>query len=476
MKKLKRIALVTILLLSMAFGGLYATLSSNEQQHPIQAQSMPIAPLNDIWEPPYEVMDGNIYAAQGQRIFLIRETGMIITEDGVPLADGDSNMVVYCEVNDEFINSANRSLSIFLDSRINRRYLRDGSRVVTAINMNREVVKINYTGDTQGGRVIYAFLNRTRRSAWQIFTAPNSWWNSSQRYDYHFFAAACGTQIPNRDIGQLGDAMFWNSVAGNTVVAGITALNPALGIAMFLTGTRNIPMYQILDRTTLRDLKEIMSHATVHPWATLKCGQTNKDLVTEDGMTVRVNPRTNQLHDFFGFALFNRVTFMPIIFHNNDIITADREQQKVENAVLLYAVTTQRLLAQGEDFYIAHIATDFGIFEKPVLYDGNGGWLNLGGQNVDDLILPMTRWTQPERPASVPFWTAFFGWWRDLIVGFFNMLVRHNIHWWILGIWLALIVIVVAIKTAPLWSTPFFKGMWAIISAPGVMIAKAFRR
>jgi hypothetical protein len=142
---------------------------------------------------------------------------------------------------------------------------------------------------------------------------------------------------------------------------------PVGAIFLYSTGRNRIPVTEILDSTTLAELKLEMALATEHPWQTLTCHQTGLTVMTADKKVVRVNPRTNQLTDNFGWALFNEKSGLPIIFHEGDIITTDQKQQRIENAVLLDSMTVDGLLRTGVVFWIDSISTKFGTFDVPVL-------------------------------------------------------------------------------------------------------------
>jgi len=313
--------------------------------------------------PPHDVVEAPLYSNDGQRLFFLKETGMVVTEDGVPVMDPSTespSIVVYNEATQEFVNGANQALAIFLDSRLDRHYLRRGGRYTIPINMDKDVFLINLN-TTNGPKLIYAFRERVSRPWYAAFNPTN--WRSDGINEYRF-SDMNGRVIDNEHIGEIKQAEWWQ--------IGITFLHPYFWAGTIASNGWTIHVVEILDQTTLRELKTFMTHATIHPWETLVCGETGQDVVTEDGRLVYVNPRTGQLTDSFSWALFNSKSGLPIVFHDNDIITTNLQQQRIENAVLLDSLTVWGLLSGGTDFHMHIIQTPFGTFDVPV-FDFNPG-------------------------------------------------------------------------------------------------------
>lgn len=330
---------------------------------------------------PYDVEEAPVYTEGGKRVYYLRETGMVVTEDGTPVADpNNSRIVVYDEENSEFVDGANRALAIYLDSRLNRHFLRSGGRYATPINLDRDVFLINLN-TTQGATLIYAFRDKISRPWFAALNPTN--WRAGGMSEY-VFSDMNGHAIDNKYIGEIKSATWWQK--------GITFLSPLFMIASATSNGWSIHVVEILDRTTLRELKTLMSHATIHPWPTLVCGESGKDVVTQDGHVIRVNPRTRQLTDSYGWALFNSHSGLPIVFHNNDIITTNFQQQKIENAVLLDSLTVWELLNSGTDFRMGFVTTAFGSFDVPILLANPNGdpnnpdWRLMNGQSANGVI------------------------------------------------------------------------------------------
>ena len=345
-------------------------------------------------EGPYDRVYAPIHDGQGNRLFSLRETGMVVTGDGLPVMDPDtSSIIVHDNESQEFVNGANRALSIFLDSRLDRLYLRSGGRYTTAINMDRDVFLINV--NTQAGpMLIYAFRNRVQRSGWQNLN-PGNW----GRPEYRFYDMN-GRVIDNQHIAELERANWWR--------IGLTFLNPLFMLATATTNGWHVPVVEILDRATLRELATTIQHATYHPWPGLQ-DELGRPVVTEDGREIRINPRTNQLTDFGGWAIFNRTSGLPVVFHDSDIITTSFQQQTVESGVLRDVITVQQMLENSMDFHMHIILTPFGSFDVPVFNHGTASSPDFrltNGQSTDGITIN-------HQPSEVLDGRSFSDWLRD---------------------------------------------------------------
>ena len=398
-------------------------LSSNQDLIPLTVSRPRIVPSN-VWDRPYEEYEANVYTQGGRRLFHLRETGMVVTEDGVPVMNpgnaqttGDTTMVIYCAYTETFIDGANRSLAIFLDSRLNRHYLKAGGRFVTPINLNNNVFLINLNA-RDGQRLIYTFRNRYDRG----------WVNGifGERFGYRFYDMN-GRHISNDYIAEFRRPPWWRIAIGFVI--------PVYGLGMLITGNHIVPVVQILNKTTLRELTTLISHTTYHPWATLECDVTNNPVVTEDGRIIHVNPRTQQLTDFFGFALFNSGNGLPIVFHNGDIITTDLQQQNIQDATLRESVTVWALLESGTDFYMGSITTFFGQFDVPVFRRNddphNPDWGLMNGDDANGIIDDM-------QPSEVLDGESFSDWLSRVNIG-------RGISWFMTAIAVIGLIIVVVI-------------------------------
>ncbi|MCL2177074.1 MAG: hypothetical protein FWB72_03920 [Firmicutes bacterium] len=351
-----------------------------KQQLDKEVITISVAPL--FQDNPYETIRSGVYGEGGRRLFVLRETGMVITEDGVPFENPvDSTVVEFDSETESFIDGANRSLAIVLDSRLERHYLRAGGRYVRPIRLDDSVVLI--TLNARGGqRRIYAFYTRYDRG-WLAGVL------SGHRHGYRFYDMN-RRHIHNDYIAEFVSPSWWR-----------------INVLTVITGNHKIPLVRILERTTLANLLVRISHATVHPWDRLKCGLTGFDVITEDGRDIFVNPRTRQLTDFAGWALFNENTGLPIVWYNYDIITTDRRPQRIENGVLRESITVWGLLESRVDFYIGSISTTFGQFDVPKFRvntdPNNPDWQLINGDCANDIV-------DDSRPSEVLDGESFATW------------------------------------------------------------------
>ncbi|MCL2176665.1 MAG: hypothetical protein FWB72_01745 [Firmicutes bacterium] len=357
-----------------------------------------------IHDNPYDIVERHVYGPCGRPARFQRETGIVTNADGVPLMNpgnphitGETTIITYCKYTQSFIDGANRSLALFLDSRLDRHYLHKNGTRVREIRLDSAVFLINFNG-RDGQRLIYTFRERYDRG----------WLNGvfGDRHGYRFFDMN-GRRIYERYIAEFQRPAWWRVAIGFAF--------PPYRLGMGLTGNHLVAFVEIHERTTLGALTTLISHATIHPWDRLRCFNTNEFLLTEDGREVLVNPRTNQVSDFFGFALFNSVNALPIVYHNNDIITTNLEQQRVERrvvdgvarSILVDAFTVWGLLESGTSFYMATVPTHFGYFDVPVLRNNanphDPDWRLMNGECADGVIKDM-------RPSEVDDGESFGTW------------------------------------------------------------------
>ena len=324
---------------------------------------------------------GGVYTRENRRIFRLRDTtGMLVTEDGdlVTIDDPESDRnptregsqaLHFNEQTNEFVDGANRSLAVFLDSRLGRNFLRSGGRYTRTITLDTTIHLVNFRGGAVG-QMIYISI-RSYRSGWWVFGQT-----TFRAYDMN------GREINNRYIGLPQPPPGWHM------------LIPGLNVFSTINFAQAVSAFEIISSSRLDELLEKISHATEHPWPTVVCDATGFDVVTEDGRIIRVNPRTRQLMDFFGFALFNRISGLPIIFFDFDIVTVNAggvvAQQRIEQAVLRDSFTVNDLLRSGTPFHMHIIQTAFGSYDVPVLNHGtdeNPDFRLLNGQSTDGITI-----------------------------------------------------------------------------------------
>lgn len=353
-----------------------------------------------------DVVEEPLYVEGNKRAFYLRENGMVVTEDGAPVADPrNGEVVIYNGEDETFVNGANEALAVYLDSRLEKHYLRSGGKYLTTINLDKEVALINLN-TTSGSRLIYAFVEELKRPLLEMIFNPTNLFNWEEARTVYRFHDMNGRLIDNKHLGEIKNATWWQ--------IGITFLQPLFWIGTLASNGWSIRVVEILERTTLRELSTLMSYATVHPWDTLVCGETGKDVVTEDGHIIYVNPRTKQLTDRYGWALFSTKNCLPIVFHNNDIVTTDLKPQKIENAVLLDSMTLWQLLDSGTDFSMGIVSTPFGEFDIPIYNFSDNpkkpDWRLLNGDSADGVI-------QEAFPTEVLDGNSFSDLLRDMFGG-----------------------------------------------------------
>ena len=341
-----------------------------------------------------ERREGGVYTREGRRIFRLRDTtGMLVTEDGdlVTIDDEESDRnptregsqaLHFNEQTNEFVDGANRSLAVFLDSRLQRNFLRSGGRYTRMITLDTTIHLVNFRGGAVD-QTIYVSI-RSYRSGWWIFGQT-----TFRAYDMN------GREINNRYIGLPQPPPGWHMVV------------PILNIVSTINFANAVSAFEIIASSRLDELLENISHATLHPWPTIVCEQTGYDVVTEDGRVIRVNPRTRQLTDFFGFALFNRISGLPIIFFDFDIVTVGSQgvvaQQRIETAVLRDSFTVNELLQTGTPFHMHIIQNAFGSYDVPVLNhgtDANPDFRLLNGESTRGITIEH----EINRDTNTGFW------------------------------------------------------------------------
>ena len=324
--------------------------------------------------------EGYIYNDKGNRLFVLEDIGIIVSENAdVIVIQGESQPILYCDRDEQFIDSAGRTLNIWIDS-MERAILRGGTRHTIPISLDNNVVLINVRH--QNDYVLtYAFHTKQKR-AWHDRVFNVTRWGTGN-YNHHFHDVT-GNRIPLNTISQRTD---WSNVG--SVLANI---NPVLiGVRALFGHSPFLQMVDVLERTTLRDLMQTITNVTYHPFPRLRCPATNQYVKASDGRYIFMSPRTNQFFSIDMLPLFSMTNRgLPLVFHNNDIITTDGKPQEITNGVLVGVYTTNQLLMQGEEFYLGIITTTFGMFSVPIFYD-EGRWNSATGDDITDEINSQTR-------------------------------------------------------------------------------------
>ncbi|MCL2228480.1 MAG: hypothetical protein FWC00_01480 [Firmicutes bacterium] len=324
--------------------------------------------------------EGYIYNDRGNRLFVLEDVGIIVDENAdVVVVQGESRPILYCDESEAFICSAGRSLNIWIDS-MHRAILRGGTRQTISISLDNRVVLINVRYQNEY-LLTYAFHTTSRRAWWDRAFNLARWGTGAYN---HYFHDITGNRIPLNTISQRTDWSNVGSVLANIhpVLIGVRAL---FGHSPFLQ------MVDVLERTTLREKMQTLQNVQYHPFPRLRDPSINRYVRTSDGNYIFMSPRTNQFFSVDMLPLFSMTNRgLPLVFHENDIITTDLRPQEITNGVLVGVYTTHQLLMQGEEFYLGIITTSFGMFSVPIFYD-DGRWNSATGDDITDEINSQQR-------------------------------------------------------------------------------------
>jgi len=227
---------------------------------------------------PYDTTTHHVYTRDNQRLFIQRETGFLVTGDGRPVASGNTqnhqpitptnrtanghgNVLKSVPNSSELIDSANRNLPIFLNSTLDRAFLRssDGRNYVTSIARGNEVFLINFRPNPNrpdDTMLIFAFRERVQRAFWDRAFNPRLW-GRSNRYYYQFFDMA-GRAIEERYVATFEDTPAWQQALYFAGLIAASIIFPPLLIftigSAVTGGIEAIPFVEIVSRTTLGEL------------------------------------------------------------------------------------------------------------------------------------------------------------------------------------------------------------------------------
>jgi hypothetical protein len=332
-----------------------------------------------------------VYTKEHKRIFYLEEVGMCVDEDGKPLVTNGTNIIGYDEDKDALVDGANKTLSVFISSQLGDAYLMDGGSFVTNIDLDREIFMVVLKEPGLPERLIYCYRELRELEWWEwlpfvgLFTP---YWD-----DYLYFDMN-GRPIKTEYIADK-DGFF--DYAGKAL---FVILN------LFTLGYYNTIMHglveftDIREKTTLAQIRTLITHATQHPWQGL-IAENGLPVVTQDGRVIRINPLSFQLCDNLGWSIYNTQTGMPVIFHNDDIITfaigdfAVTQQAVVDN-VLINASTIEMMLNNGTDIEMGTVTIpNYGTFSVPVMKSsGSNNYNFLNGANADGTINELHEWTE----------------------------------------------------------------------------------
>jgi hypothetical protein len=382
---------VVAIVLGAIFGPVLALRAANMAQHAqaiasmgqsVSAIAKNSAPFTGaatsptMWQPPSDIVESGVYTGEGKRVYMLEGINILMTEEGDIVTIDDrtnsntkdgSSTLHYNEETQEVIDGRNRRLAIFLNSQRGVHEVRDGGRTTRAIKLDETIYMVNYRISEGNYTMIYV-SRRVHHSGVFIFRTT-----TIKFYDMN------GHELDNDRIGFPQPPAAWK------------ALFPPLFIREVANWTVAVVLFEIYEETTLRKLLHDISKATEHPWPRIYCPDVNDWVMTEDGQPVMVNMATKQLTDWFGFALFNAVTGLPIVFHNDDIVTTNMKPQVVENGVLKDAMSVWQMLQTGQVFYMHIVPTLFGYFNVPVFNRGTADkpdWRLMNGDSTEGITMP----------------------------------------------------------------------------------------
>ena len=431
-------------------------------QHAIPLTQTTIVPLSapavrtsshipDGASDPSTMIMNPVYTESGQQIYMSKETGLLCTQDGKAIMDKTNSSITKFDMEtQEYTNGANQKLSIYLNSFLDRHYLRSGGTYVTEINLNREIFLINLRTNS-GTMAIYTYREKVDHG-WQVIFQPGKWFNTEYRYyDMN------GRLIDNRHIAEWDTATFARAMTGNIIFFAVTGGIGFFGQLIFGNADNfGVPFVKVLDRTTLANLLEELKHATIHPYDMVD------GIVTEDGAPIYIRPTTNQCVDRFNFPLFSIENGLPVLLYDEVIVTSNLQGVPVQNGILRGVVSVWQLLESGTDFYMATIPTPFGAMDAVVFNLSNDrynpNWILPNGESADGIIKDMELGTSLDGDS----WSDFFGG----LGGFFNGLLG-----WVWLVIFILIIIFIGIPCLPI-IVEIFKAIFRIILAPFKWLAK----
>ena len=348
------------------------TVTIKSYQSSFKVTSIP----SSVWGDTGEVIPGTTRyasASDGSRLGYVQNMGLVVTTSGKPVVDAvDSSIITYDPDTQEFTSGANQKLGIFLDSHLDRYYLSSSGRIVNTINSNTEVYMITIKKTDGQHMNIYATRQQIKKP----------WYKSifSDSYETRYFDMN-GRHIENKYIVTFKAVNSWRLA--------IAFAFPVYGVVSLVNDGIVVPVVKVLEKTTLGELMTYISQATEHPWEKYPA-------VTEDGRDIYINPRNNQLADFFGWALFNSKNGLPIIRHSNTLITIDGQAQQLVDGVLKNSMTIKQLLDSGARFSMGVYPSEYGTYDAVIIdvsTDPNKQeWVLPNGDSADGKILDPIWW------------------------------------------------------------------------------------
>lgn len=329
---------------------------------------------------PADLITQPLYTKEGKKINMLRgkdgeKVGLLVTEDGNPIMNPiDFTLTGFDTDSQEYIDGANRKLGIYFNSFLDKHYLRVGVTAVEGIYADREVFLIRLKTSKTTTKEVYAFREKVKKGFGTIFQ-PGKWFNDEYRYfDLNM------VQIKNEFITSWDTKTIAKSALGNTLWFFATGIPGLIGQWLFGSADNfGVPYVKVYEKTTLRDLMEELSHATIHPY------QTVPDIVTEDGEPIYIRPSTKQCVSRFNYPLFHIESGLPLVFIDGSIVTTKLFEPEIRDGILRDVVSVEQLLESGTPYYIDIAETDFGEIDVVVFNIGtvkNPEWVLPNGEST----------------------------------------------------------------------------------------------
>jgi hypothetical protein len=412
---------------------------------------MPMSFVPDGASDPSTTILNPVYTENHEQIYMLKETGTLVTEKGKPIMDKNSSITKFDMETQEYSNGANQKLSIYFNSFLDKHYLRSGGNYVTAINTSREIYLINLKTSDGGRMAIYTYREKVDHG-WSIIFKPGKWFNDEYRYyDMN------GRLIDNKNIAEWDTATFAKAMGGNLLFFLATNWIGLVGQLIFGNADNfGVPYVKVYEKTTLADLMEELKYATIHPYETVE------NVVTEDGFPIYIRPVTKQCVDRFNFPLFSIENGLPVMLYDEVIVTSNLQGVEIQNGILHGVVSVWQLLESGTNFYMGSIPTPFGEMDAVVFNLSNDidnpNWKLPNGDDADDIIKDM------ELGASLDgdSWSELFKNLGDLFDNAFD---------WVWTVIVILLIVLIGIPCLPI-IIEIVKALFNIILAPFKWLAK----
>ena len=430
-KKILTLLTVIVLVGGIVFTGIWFFPRDNDTGQPMPEQEpltvaelmqdlRPISFMNVGMRNPSEMLTRNLYDNEGRRLFRLSNTGLLVTEDAriaySPEQNGGQSTGTTVNiyggsdtVSPELVSGANRNLRRMINSHGTGYWLHNGQNVIRTVHISDTLHVVDYRReDGTTMEIFVTYENVTQRvEVPRINPLSNIVFGPRiQTITRTRFANVLGHEIKPSRIGHVREPSRWQIIRDTTLVMAGVGGNR---IGDLITRAH---VWSIIDSYTLGELLEEIQFATEHPWAhlyedfwdTQAQSMRYREVLTQDGNRIFVNPRTMQLYDHV-FPLFHYRTGFPIVFHNHDIVTAvDGLQQRIENGVLRDSMSTMPILQEGNTVRFTQTTWNgrtFYLVEMNKGTDSNEDWRLPNGDSADDIRDDFYDWDDVDRFPDV---------------------------------------------------------------------------